>query len=447
MNKVTISDVIDRIGVSKYTFSVYLLVGLVVLFSGIVYMVVPYTMSQIALEWQLSKIQTGALSSWSLLGLMFGGMLAGILSDRIGRKKILIFSCLVYSLFTLPIYWVQSYEAFAVFRILGGVGIGAVIPVGVTMMSENVPTKNRGFFSASIMSFYMLGWVLAGVLCTYAVSDFGWRLCFLLAGLSVFYSLVLMARLNESPHWLLSRGREADAIKVIKKMEKTIEGAAGEWTPGCLVTPPPPKTVGMSAIFSADYRRITISFWITYFMGSVVIYGISGWLPTLLVEKGFGLTKGYFFAVLQNFAGIVGALATGYVADIIGRKKNVVTAWLFAAVMVILLGYVTSQWQIVIFSVLSGLAINWGLTGVQPILAEAYRTEFRNTGVAWAQAFGRIGGFSGPIAAGYLQQLGIGYTGTFIFLAIPAVVFSIIAFFFFSETKGKSIESIAGAEA
>ncbi|MTI84248.1 MAG: aromatic acid/H+ symport family MFS transporter [Firmicutes bacterium] len=447
MEKTMISEVIDDIGISKYTFKIYFLVGLVILFSGIVYMVVPYTMAQIASEWKLTKVQTGALSSWSLLGLMVGGILAGILSDRLGRKKALVFSSLVYSLLTLAIFWVQSYEAFAVLRILGGIGIGAAIPVGVTMMSENAPTKNRGFFSASIMSFYMAGWVIVGIMCTYVVPEFGWRLCYLLAGLSVFYPLVLVAMLSESPHWLLSKGRESDAINVIKSMEKNAKGTVNEWTAGSLSAPPPPKAVGLGAIFSSDYRKITINLWITYFMGSVVIYGITGWLPSLLVEEGYGVVQGYSFAILQNVFAIGGALATGYVADIIGRKKNVAFAWLFTAIFVLLLGYATNQWQVVIFSVLSGVAMHWGLSGVQPTLAESYQTDCRNTGVAWAQAFGRIGGFTGPIAAGFIQQLGVGFTGTFIFFAIPAVIFCVLAFLFFAETKGKRVESLAGAEA
>jgi len=98
---------------------------------------------------------------------------------------------------------------------------------------------------------------------------------------------------------------------------------------------------------------------------------------------------------------------------------------------------------VVICCMLVGISMNYGLSAVQPLLAEAYRTEFRNTGVAWVQALGRLGGFSGPIVIGYLQQIGVGFTGTFIFFAVPPVIIAIIAFFYASETKGKTIESIA----
>lgn len=445
MNKMMISEVIDKLGVSKYTFGVYILVGLTLLFDGFDYMLVAYTMPQMAKEWALTKVQTGSLASWSLLGLMIGGLVAGVVSDRIGRKKTLMLFCFVYSALTLPIYFVNSYEAFALLRILSGIGLGACIPVTVTLISENVPTKNRGFFTSSVLAFYIMGWVMAGIVATYVVPAFGWRVCYFIGGIPALYVLILGARLNESAHWFLGKGRQSEALEVIKKMEIAAKGQAGEFSDVTLVAPPPPKKVGVSAIFSSEYITATLSLWVMYFMGSVVIYGITGWLPTLLVGKGYGLVKSYSFSILQNVASISGSMATGYMADIIGRRKNVILGWMVTAVTVVLMGLATNQWQVVICGMLVGIAMNHGLSGVQPLLAEAYRTEFRNTGVAWAKAFGRIGGFCGPIGAGYIQQMGVGFTGTFIFFAIPSVIVAIVGFLFISETKGKTIESFAKA--
>lgn len=441
MDKTTISEILDRLGVSKYTFKVYLLVGLTLIFAGFSYMIISYTMPQMAAEWSLTKVQTGSLASWSLLGLMIGGMIAGIISDRIGRKKSLAIFTLVFSLLTFPIYFVNSFQAFAILRILGGIGFGACIPIAITLIAENVPSKNRGFFVSSIMSFYVLGWVIAGVAAIYIVPANGWRVCYLLGGIPALYAFVLLATLLESPHWLLGKGREKEAIEVIKRIEIIAKGKANEYLPGSLVIPPPPKKVGVSALFSPGYRKATLTLWIIYFMGSVVIYGINGWLPTLLVGKGYGLVKGYSFAVLQNVFGAIGGFVTGYMADIIGRKKNSIFGWTATAVVVLLLGFASNQWQVVVCGALVGFAMNHGLSGTQPLLAEAYPTEFRSTGVSWAQSFGRVGGFLSPIAAGYVQQIGVGFTGIFVFFAVPAVIAALMAFFV-TETQGKSIENM-----
>jgi benzoate transport len=447
MNKTSISDVIDRLGISKYTFRIYLLVGLTLIFAGFSYMIISYTMPQMSAEWHLTKVQTGSLASWSLLGLMIGGMISGVISDRIGRKKSLAIFTIVFSLLTFPIYFVHSFQAFAVLRILGGIGFGSCIPIAITLMAENAPTKNRGFFTSSIMSFYVLGWVLAGIVAIYVVPTFGWRVCYLIGGIPALYAFVLLATLLESPHWLLGKGREAEAIDVLKRIEIIAKGKADEHAPGSLLVPLPPKKVGLSALFSKEYRRATLAVWLIYFMGSVVIYGINGWLPTLLVGKGYGVVKGYSFAVLQNVFGALGGFVTGYMADIIGRRWNNIIGWISTAIAVLLLGIATNQWQVVVCGALVGFTMNHGLSGTQPLLAEGYPTEFRSTGVSWAQAFGRVGGFLSPIVAGYIQQIGIGFTGTFVFFTIPAVIAALVAFGLVTETKGKSIDKVAVSKA
>lgn len=447
MNRVMISEAIDRLGVSKFTFKIYILIGLTLLFDGFDYMIVPYTMSQISGEWGLTKVQTGALASWGLLGLMIGGLFGGVISDRFGRKKTLVACCAFYSILTLPIYFVQSYETFAILRILAGMGLGACIPVSITLMSEFAPTKNRGFFTSSIMAFYVAGWVIAGIVAAYVVPLLGWRFCFLIGAMPVFYAIILAIKLIESPHWLLSKGRERDAINVIQTIEKTVNGKASEWVPGSLIVPPPPKSVGVRAIISLDYRKTTINLFIIYFMGSMVVYGVTAWLPTLLILKGYGLTQSYVLSILINIASIAGSLATGYAADIIGRRNNIVYSYVFTAGIIVLLGLATSLWLTVIIGVMAGIAITWGLSGVQPVLAEAYRTEFRNTGVAWVQAFGRLGGITGPIAAGIIQQIGFGFTGTLIFFAFPSIIVAIVAYMYVTETKGRTIESLAAVKA
>lgn len=445
--KSTISEIVDDLGVSKYTWTVYFLVGLALLFDGFDYMIVAYTMPQMAKEWALTKIQTGSLSSWSVIGLIFGGVMSGLISDFIGRKKTLIFFVAFYSLLTLPIYFAQSFQTFALLRILSGIGLGACIPIAITMMSENAPTKNRGYFIGSVMSFYVFGWVIAGIVAIYVVPTFGWRVVYLIGALPALYSLLLVFKLNESAHWLLGKGREKEALGIIKKMEIAVKGVATERALGSLIAPPARKKVGVSAIFGPEYRKVTMTIWVLYFFGTMVIYGISGWLPTLLVEKGYGLVKGYSFAILQNIFGMIGGAATGFVADIVGRRKNVIFGWIFTAVAILLLGVAGNQWQVVVCGVIVGFAINWAISGTQPIMAEAYPTEFRNTGVSWAQAFGRVGGFIGPIGAGWVQQMGFGFTGTFVYFAIPSVMAAMVAYLFVVESKGKSIDNISGVKA
>ena len=441
MKKYFISEIIDESGITKFSLGAFILIGFALLFDGFDFTIVPFTMPQIGKEWALTKVQLGSLASWSLLGLGIGAVFAGMISDRIGRKRTLGLACLTYSLFTLPIYFVPSYSLYSILRVCAGVGIGACIPVGITMSSEFAPSKNRGYFSSGIISFMMLGWALAGLIAIYVVPTYGWRVCYLIGGLPALYGLFMLIQPVESPYWLIANGREREAIKIVQQIEISGKGKARELEPGSLLLPPPAPSVGAKAIFSSEYLKATISFWLIYFLGTLAVYGFTGWLPTLLVEKGYGVVKGYGFSVISYLFAIVGALGTGIMADLIGRKKNMAIGFLVGGVCIVLLGLSATQWQVLVFAILVNIMLNYALCGLMPLMAETYRTEFRNTGIAWATAFGRVGAFCGPISGGFVQKLGLGFTGVFVFYAAPALMCTLATLIMVTETKGKGIEA------
>ena len=447
MKKYYVSQIIDETGLTKYTFGVFVLIGLALLFDGLDYMIVPFTMPQIGKAWALTPVQTGSLASWSLLGLGIGAIFAGMISDRIGRKSALGLSCLVYSLFTMPIYFVPNYAMFAILRILAGVGLGAAIPVTITMVSEFAPTKNRGLLSAGVLSFLMLGWAVAGLVAMFVIPAFGWRACYLLGGAPALYGILMLIQPTESPYWLIAHGHEQEAIKIVQKIETSGKGKARELGIGSLLIPPPAPTVGAKAIFSPEYLKATASFWLIYFFGAIIIYGVTGWLPSLLVAKGYGVVRSYSFATIQSVFSVVGTMGTGFMADQIGRKKNMALGFLACAASIMLLGLSSSQWQVLAFAILVGIMMNWALSALMPLMAETYRTEFRNTGISWATAAGRAGAFCGPIIGGVVQQLGLGFTGVFAFFTIPAVICTLVTVFMVSETKGKGVEAVLAADA
>lgn len=447
MKKYNVSEIIDEIGITKYTVGVFILVGMTLLFDGLDYMVVPFTMPQIAKEWALTKIETGSLASWSLLGLGIGAIFAGWFSDRVGRKRALGLACIIYSVFTMPIYFVHSYPVYSVLRVLAGFGLGACIPVAITMASELAPTKNRGLFSAGVLSFLMIGWAVAGLVAIFIVPAFGWRAFYLIGGLPALYGVFLFFHPAESPYWLIAHAREPEAIKIIQKIEISGKGEARELGPGSLLIPPPAPSVGVKAIFSPQLIKATASFWLIYFFGALLIYGVISWLPSLLVAKGYGIVRSYSFSVAQNLFSVIGTMGTGIVADAIGRKKNMALGFIVCAAFIILLGLSASQWQVLLFSILVGIMMNWALSAVMPLMAETYRTEFRNTGISWATAAGRAGAFCGPLLGGFVQQMGLGFTGVFAFFTVPAMICVIVTFVLVTETKGKDIETSLAAAA
>jgi MFS family permease len=383
LKKFTVSEVVDSLGVNRFTWSVFFLLGLAMVFDGYDYMVVSYTMPQISAEWALNKVQTGSLSSWSLFGLILGGACAGIISDKLGRRNTLICSIMAYSLLTIPIYFSSSFGQFAFFRVLAGVGLGACIPVVTTIFSESTPTSRRALFITFGMAWMIVGWVLGGLIPTLLVARHGWRVCYLIGGVPFLYSVFLYFRMRESAYWLANKGRKKEAVEVLACIEIQATGQATSRDPDALVVPPAPKVVGPKALFSRDYRMITAGLWITYFCGCFTVYGLNAWLPSLMLEKGFKLTSAYTLAIANNGAAVIANCLTGFVAEIIGRRPNLILSYLLGGFSIILMAFVGGGFTTLLAaSVFMGFAINYAITAVQPLMAESYPTEFRNTGVS-----------------------------------------------------------------
>lgn len=448
MKNFSVSEVMDSLGVNKFTWKIFFFLGMAMVFDGYDYMIVSYTMPQIAKEWALNAVQKGSLSSWSLLGLVLGGTISGILSDKFGRKRTLMYSIFAYSLLTVPIYFSNSFLAFAFFRIAAGVGLGACIPVVTTVFSESTPTNRRAVFITFGMAWMIVGWVLAGTLATVLVPKVGWRICYLIGGFPMLYSIFLYFRMHESAYWFANKGRKDEAVKELKYIEEVATGKCTDWDPQALIVPERPKQAGVSALFSKDYRSATAGVWIMYFSGCFIVYGINAWLPSLMLEKGLKLTSAYGLAVAQNAAAVIANCSTGFVAEAIGRKKNLLFSFVVSAVAIIVMANIGSDFAAILAAnIFLGFAVNYAITAVQPLMAESYPTEFRNTGVSWCQAFGRFGGAAAPIVAGIIVGLNLGYSMSFMFYVIPAIIGALASILFVKkETKGKSLDELASEQ-
>ena len=167
----TVSEVIDRAGISSHTWIVFVILAFAMIFDGYDFMIVNSTNTYVAPTFFAQQIAdgqpiaalTGSLTTWGLLGMVLGGAVGGIMSDAIGRKKTLTIAVIFYGLFTLPQAFAPDYGFFCAFRLIAGFGVGSCIPVVTTVFSESMPSKQRGIFVTCGMAFMVMGWVIAGL--------------------------------------------------------------------------------------------------------------------------------------------------------------------------------------------------------------------------------------------------------------------------------------------
>ena len=328
----------------------------------------------------LDSSQLGVFFSAGILGLLPGALLGGRIADRIGRKKVLIWSTAVFAVFTLCTVWVNSFNSLLVVRFLAGAGLGAAMPILITLASEAVSVQNRVMYCGMPVG--------AAILSLVASTDFGsnWKNIFYLGGLlPIIVIPIMMKFLPESKEFLKSQN----------KTEAEIAAA---------------PQGSFKDLFNSDNLFRTLFIWVSYFFTLMVVYIMLSWLPSLFTELGFsrkeGATAQFYFMVSAT----IGTIILGMLTD----------RWKKAYVIVLMYG-----------GILAGLLALVGafVIGCQGVLYAfggiVYPTEVRGTGIGVASAVGRIGAMLGPAIAGSLLTAGFGATGV-ISAAIPCIIISAV---------------------
>lgn len=388
------------------------------------YMIFPLTLTAIATSFALSKSESGWIATTTLVVSAFGGVLAGILADRIGRVRTLMITIAAYSVFTLLCGLAPNYPTLLIFRTLLGLGFGGEWAAGAILVAEIAAPRYRGRILGAVQSAWAVGWGLAVISYTILFSLLppatAWRVMFIVGILPAL--LILYIR----------RGVDEPDVYVETRRTLTSERA-------------PQKVRGASIvqIFQPDLLRTTI-------FGALLATGVQGgyyaiftWLPAYL-KSGRGLTvvgTGSYLAVVivGSFAGYV---LSGYINDWLGRR---LTFALFSIVSGILIVTYTqipngANTLLLVLGFPLGFFASGIFSGFGSYLAELYPTRARGAGQGFCYNFGRALGAFFPAAIGYLSG-SIGLGGAIGFGAIGYLI-ALITLLFLPETRGKQFVAV-----
>ncbi|MCU4438799.1 3-(3-hydroxy-phenyl)propionate transporter MhpT [Acinetobacter lwoffii] len=352
----------------------------------------------------LDSSQLGVFFSAGILGLLPGALVGGRFADRIGRKKVLIWSTAVFAVFTLCTVWVNSFNSLLAVRFLAGAGLGGAMPILITLASEAVSPQNRG---RAVGLMYCGMPVGAAILSLIAATEFGanWKNVFYLGGLLPIFAIPLMMLfLPESKEYLKAQNKTAAELAVAP------QGSFKD-------------------LFNSDNLLRTLCIWVSYFFTLMVVYIMLSWLPSLFMELGFtrkdGSTAQFYFMVTAT----IGTIILGMLTD--RWKKAYVILLMYGGILAGLLALngASSLNQMYMAAALAG-AFVIGCQGVLYAFGSiVYPTEVRGTGVGVASAVGRIGAMLGPVIAGQLLTAGFGAAGV-ISAAIPCIIISALCMLF-----------------
>jgi MFS transporter, putative metabolite:H+ symporter len=366
------------------------------------------------------------ITAANFVGMFLGSAFGGRIAELVGRRNSLRASVLWFSVFSLLTAGAFNTMSLVALRVLTGIGLGAMTIIAITYLAELVPTGQRGRMQSVTLAIGLLGIPLMSFFAS-AVIGLGpdaWRLIFVFGALGLF-PLLLVRGLPESPLWLLARGREADADRVVGAIEAEI-GRTQELPPPAESRAPEPRgRVPIAELFRPALAKRTIMLAVVWIFLTVSFYGFASFGPTLLHEHGFSITSSVGYSALTMLGGVPGALLAWPVTDRFGLRGPVVLFSIIFAASGILYGLTFIPAAIITFGLLVA-ALNQTLVALMySWTPRLFPTEVRATGTGFCYGIGRILNVVGPLVIGQIY-LSLGYVPVFLFVGLCGLMIGVV---------------------
>ena len=380
----------------------------------------------------LSEVEAGFLASAVLIGDIIGAAIFGRISDQIGRRPVFQISLLWYSIFTALTSVARGFWDILILRILAGIGLGGMLVIDPTLLSEFLPRRVRGRLMVSLDLFWPVGSFVALAL-SYIFIELGggnWRGLFLAAAIPAVTITFFRLYVPESPFYLAKRGRLDEASRVIRML-------TGSNVDPRSITFAVEEEGSYRELFTA-YGRRAAAMLIAWTALNYTYYGLFLWLPEVfnVITNLYGGNPWLYFSIAFAFQ-IPGYVSAMYLVEILGRKRTLAPYLILSGLSGILMAFSTGDLLAFTLSALAVSFFNLGAWGsVYPFTSELFPTKLRGKAFGLAEGIGKIVAVMGPIVFGALLQT----TGSFVTPLIATTVIAVIAglaiLYLAPETKG-----------
>ncbi|HYP45603.1 MAG TPA: aromatic acid/H+ symport family MFS transporter [Propionibacteriaceae bacterium] len=358
--------------------------------------------------WGLTPNSASLIATVGLVGVMVGALAVGPVSDVIGRRRAMLATVIWFSLLSLLCAFAPNPTVFGLLRFLAGLGLGGVLPTALALVNEYAARGHGGRATTQMMTGYHVGAVLTALVGILVIASFGWRWMFVAGALPALILVPMMWRfLPESAAYLAARGGS---------------GAPGGRGKGAPDTSAGRQTGSIGLLFRRGLVRSTLAFWVTSFMGLLLVYGLNTWLPQIMREAGYELGAALALLLVLNVGAVLGLLLAGRVADRIGNRRSAVIWFTAAALFLALLSIKLPGVGVYLAVLLTGTFVFSAQVLVYAYVARVYPAAVRGAALGGAAGIGRLGAITGPFLTGLLLTAGIAYPWGFYLFAVVALI-------------------------
>jgi MFS transporter, putative metabolite:H+ symporter len=406
VSAISIGARLDRLPVTQLHRKVFNLIAVGMFFEGFDIYIAASVLGATYKTGFSSLAENGLFISMTFVGMTLGALLTGFLGDRYGRQFTYQLNLIVFGVASLASAVAPNMTILIVLRFLMGLGLGAEVVVGYSMMAEFFPAAIRGKWSGMMCTLVTAGLPVSAFLAWLLVPAFGWRIMFLLGAVGSFVAWFLRRELPESPRWLVVMGRDAEADALVSRFERE----AGFASTSNL--PPAPETIVPHAagdLFQSPFLASLIVGCVSLMVANTLIQGFVVWLPTFFVGQGDSIARSTGFALLMALGGPIGSAFGALAADYLGRKLTIVAASGLAIVLSVAFVLSGTSPVMPIIGFLLTIPIYLLVAVLFAIyIPELFPTALRLRGVGICNAVGRSASIIVPLLIGPLfTNLGI----------------------------------------
>ncbi|WP_087871995.1 MFS transporter [Arthrobacter globiformis] len=372
----------------------------------------------------------------SLVGVGIGALFIAPLSDRFGRRRLLVACVAWFSLFTLAVVFAPNVAMFGIFRLLAGVGLGACLPAALAYMNDYAPAGTAGKSTTRTMTGYHVGAVATAFLAILVVPD--WRIMFVVGGVAGFVLVpFLWFRLPETlppvqagtevKGEIIAAGETAEARRggpARPHRHIAVPAAEPEAAPASLLAADQTDDgASFRDLTRKPYPLVALGIAVASFMGLLLVYGLNTWLPQLMSSAGYTVSTGLVLLLVLNVGAVVGLIVAGILADKHGTKKIVLLWFVLSALFLAVLSIkMQSEFLLNAAVFVTGVFVFSSQVLVYAWVSQLFPARLRGTALGFAAGVGRLGAIMGPAVTGTLVAAGVAYPWGFYVFAGAALL-------------------------
>ena len=419
---------------------------------GPIGMVLQSTYDAAGNQWMTLE-QFALFNSITMIGYLIGGLMAGALSDGIGRKKAVLICGSIFTVFCFVAAGAPDATFLTGCRFFMGLGLGAAFPAGYSALTEFTPPTKRGKYQSYVGLIANCGTLVASAMNMIVLPMLGWRPVFVICGiLGTAVVIACFFFLEESPRWLAMKGRTDEANKICCEFEASAEKVTGSKLEPVTqeeiqrrVDEGEVKELPWAFLFKKKMITRTLTAMFLCFTMNLLVYTVISWTPTILTKNGFDPHMSTTLTVVMQLGIPVGVGLLTFYVEKVNRKVILCTTYVLIAIIgPVWASLPTDNVALIMFVgfLLCVCTFTNSVTTAAIYLSEPFPTACRIRGAGVANAFGRLGSIFSPMWIAYLITTSVGTMGVFAINACLCIFMAIWLAIFGVETRGRTLEDI-----